>query len=239
MLPFASLAPELEPKTIPAKRIRQSERWFEQGELSRRVLDALRRAREPIRAPDVVRAVMIDKKTSRQEVSRILAMGAANGSSLGSDDCACAVFAFDDSHPTIGDRRADRLATASSDCRIKQVLVHSQTFPDRSSNPYSFAPKAPVGAAVDPTPPAPTHFRSGQASARPEADRAAWFTLDEARVKIIRGQGVFLDSLPFWPPSGRNSPYARFAQEYKTGLYLGQVGQGPFVVGIISPLKPG
>src|ERR1700730_16655538 len=25
------------------------------------------------------------------------------------------------------------------------VLVHSQTFPDKSSNPYSFAPKAPVG----------------------------------------------------------------------------------------------
>jgi hypothetical protein len=29
--------------------------------LSRRVLDALRRAGEPIRAPDLVRAVMIDK----------------------------------------------------------------------------------------------------------------------------------------------------------------------------------
>jgi hypothetical protein len=54
-------APELEPKTIPTKRIRQSDMWFEQGELSRRVLDALRRAGEPIRAPDVVRAVMIDK----------------------------------------------------------------------------------------------------------------------------------------------------------------------------------
>jgi hypothetical protein len=54
-------APEREPKTIPAKRIRQSDRWFEQGELSRRVLDALRRAGEPIRAPDLVRAVMIDK----------------------------------------------------------------------------------------------------------------------------------------------------------------------------------
>ena len=53
-------APEMEPKTIPAKRIRQSDLWFEQGELSRRVLDALRRAGEPIRAPDLVRAVMID-----------------------------------------------------------------------------------------------------------------------------------------------------------------------------------
>ena len=54
-------APEMEPKRIPAKRIRQSDLWFEQGELSRRVLDALRRAGEPIRAPDLVRAVMIDK----------------------------------------------------------------------------------------------------------------------------------------------------------------------------------
>jgi len=54
-------APEMEPKTIPAKRIRQSDLWFEQGELSRRVLDALRQAGEPIRAPDLVRAVMIDK----------------------------------------------------------------------------------------------------------------------------------------------------------------------------------
>ena len=54
-------APDLEPKAIPAKKIRQSDRWFEQGELSRRVLDALRRAGEPMRAPDVVRAVMIDK----------------------------------------------------------------------------------------------------------------------------------------------------------------------------------
>ena len=53
-------APEMEPKTIPAKRIRQSDLWFEQGELSRRVLDALRRAGEPIRAPDLVRDVMID-----------------------------------------------------------------------------------------------------------------------------------------------------------------------------------
>jgi hypothetical protein len=51
----------LEPKTIPAKKIRQADLWFEQGELPRRVLDALRRAGEPIRASDLVRAVMIDK----------------------------------------------------------------------------------------------------------------------------------------------------------------------------------
>jgi hypothetical protein len=29
-------APELEPKTIPAKRIRQADLWFKQGELPRR-----------------------------------------------------------------------------------------------------------------------------------------------------------------------------------------------------------
>ncbi|MDQ6866927.1 MAG: hypothetical protein M3178_00395 [Pseudomonadota bacterium] len=45
----------------PPKRIRQSDGWFEQGELSRRVLDALRRAGEPIRAPGVVWAVMVAK----------------------------------------------------------------------------------------------------------------------------------------------------------------------------------
>lgn len=54
-------APELEPKCIPTKKVRQSDLWFERGELPRRVLDALRWAGEPIRAPDVVRAVMIDK----------------------------------------------------------------------------------------------------------------------------------------------------------------------------------
>ncbi len=54
-------APGLEPKTSPAKKIRQADLWVAQGELSRRVLDALRRAGEPIRAPDLVRAVIIDK----------------------------------------------------------------------------------------------------------------------------------------------------------------------------------
>ena len=53
-------APAMEPETIPAKRIRQSDLRFEPGGLSRRVLDALRRAGAPIRAPDLVRAVMID-----------------------------------------------------------------------------------------------------------------------------------------------------------------------------------
>jgi hypothetical protein len=37
------------------------------------------------------------------------------------------------------------LPFASGDCRIKQVFVHSQMFPDKSSSPYSFAPKAPEG----------------------------------------------------------------------------------------------
>src|SRR5208337_2766618 len=53
-------APAMEPETIPPKRIRQSDLRFEPGGLSRRVLDALRRAGAPIRAPDLVRDVMID-----------------------------------------------------------------------------------------------------------------------------------------------------------------------------------
>ena len=53
-------APAMEPETIPPKRICQSDLWFEPGGLSRRVLDALRRAGAPIRAPDLVRTVMID-----------------------------------------------------------------------------------------------------------------------------------------------------------------------------------
>ncbi len=67
-------APGVEPKTIPAKRIRQADLWFEHGELPRRVLDALRRAGKPIHAPDVVRAVMIDKgldPADRQSFARV------------------------------------------------------------------------------------------------------------------------------------------------------------------------
>ena len=37
--------------------------------------------------------------------------------------------------------------------------------------------------------------RSGRLIRVPEVDRAAWFPLDEARNKIIRGQSVFLDRL--------------------------------------------
>jgi predicted NUDIX family NTP pyrophosphohydrolase len=37
--------------------------------------------------------------------------------------------------------------------------------------------------------------RSGKRSAFPEADRADWFSLDEARKRIIAGQAPFLDEL--------------------------------------------
>ncbi|MFB9740656.1 NUDIX domain-containing protein [Pseudonocardia sulfidoxydans] len=37
--------------------------------------------------------------------------------------------------------------------------------------------------------------RSGRMQEFPEIDRAAWFTLDEAREKIVKGQAVFLDRL--------------------------------------------
>jgi len=53
-------SPAMEPETIPPKRIRQTDLRFEPGGLSRRVLDALRRAGAPIRAPDLARAVMTE-----------------------------------------------------------------------------------------------------------------------------------------------------------------------------------
>jgi predicted NUDIX family NTP pyrophosphohydrolase len=37
--------------------------------------------------------------------------------------------------------------------------------------------------------------KSGRLIRVPEVDRAAWFTLDEARAKIIKGQSIFLDRL--------------------------------------------
>ncbi|HEU5353986.1 MAG TPA: NUDIX domain-containing protein [Actinocrinis sp.] len=37
--------------------------------------------------------------------------------------------------------------------------------------------------------------RSGQLKQFPEIDRAAWFSIDEARVKLLRGQLPFLDAL--------------------------------------------
>ena len=54
-------APDLEPDTIPAKVIRRSDGWFASGEVKRRVLDTLRRSGRPMRAPDVVRAVMVEQ----------------------------------------------------------------------------------------------------------------------------------------------------------------------------------
>lgn len=37
--------------------------------------------------------------------------------------------------------------------------------------------------------------RSGTISEFPEVDRAGWFTIDEARIKILKGQQPFLDRL--------------------------------------------
>ena len=37
--------------------------------------------------------------------------------------------------------------------------------------------------------------RSGRMAAFPEADRAGWFTIDEARHKIVKGQVAILDAL--------------------------------------------
>jgi predicted NUDIX family NTP pyrophosphohydrolase len=37
--------------------------------------------------------------------------------------------------------------------------------------------------------------RSGRSQSFPEIDRAQWFDLDAARVKIIKGQAIFLDRL--------------------------------------------
>ena len=37
--------------------------------------------------------------------------------------------------------------------------------------------------------------KSGRRQHFPEIDRAGWFTLDEAREKILSGQRVFLDQL--------------------------------------------
>jgi predicted NUDIX family NTP pyrophosphohydrolase len=37
--------------------------------------------------------------------------------------------------------------------------------------------------------------RSGRRQSFPEIDRAAWFTVAEARVKILKGQAAFIDRL--------------------------------------------
>ena len=43
--------------------------------------------------------------------------------------------------------------------------------------------------------------RSGKMASFPEIDRAGWFTLDEARGKILPGQAPFLDELQGLVPS--------------------------------------
>ena len=40
--------------------------------------------------------------------------------------------------------------------------------------------------------------KSGRMQAFPEIDRAAWFSLDEARTKIVAGQRAILDALAEW-----------------------------------------
>jgi predicted NUDIX family NTP pyrophosphohydrolase len=40
--------------------------------------------------------------------------------------------------------------------------------------------------------------KSGLQQEFPEADRGAWFSMDEARAKIIQGQAPFLDELAAW-----------------------------------------
>src|SRR5208282_898165 len=53
-------APTMEPETNQGSDWRILFAGIERGELSRGVLDTLRRAGAPIRAPDLVRTVMID-----------------------------------------------------------------------------------------------------------------------------------------------------------------------------------
>jgi predicted NUDIX family NTP pyrophosphohydrolase len=38
-------------------------------------------------------------------------------------------------------------------------------------------------------------LRSGRRQSFPELDRASWFSVAEARLKILKGQAVFLDDL--------------------------------------------
>ena len=37
--------------------------------------------------------------------------------------------------------------------------------------------------------------KSGRKTSFPEVDRAEWFSIEDARKKILRGQGAFLDRL--------------------------------------------
>jgi hypothetical protein len=55
-------APELNPDSIPPKRTYRRTRYFAKGELSRRVLDALRKADgRPLATAAIARTIMVDK----------------------------------------------------------------------------------------------------------------------------------------------------------------------------------
>lgn len=50
--------------------------------------------------------------------------------------------------------------------------------------------------------------RSGQTRRFPEVDRVAWFAVDDARVKLVKGQRAFLDRLPGRGPVDGSASHA-------------------------------
>lgn len=68
--------PDTDPDQIAAKKPARRQRWFGNGEISRRIREALRDATEPVAAEAIVRAAMADKgldpedKAIRQELNR-------------------------------------------------------------------------------------------------------------------------------------------------------------------------
>ena len=50
--------------------------------------------------------------------------------------------------------------------------------------------------------------RSGRSETFPEVDRAAWFSLEHARVKILKGQQPILDALVQWLASSGTTKHA-------------------------------
>ena len=48
--------------------------------------------------------------------------------------------------------------------------------------------------------------KSGREQAFPEVDRAAWFRVEDARIKILKGQARFLDQLIVKVPSKPSLP---------------------------------
>ena len=67
----------------------------------------------------------------------------------------------------------------------------------RAKTVHAFAAEADVDVArvVSNTFPLEWPPRSGRMQSFPEIDRAAWFSLDEARTKIVAGQRPLLDAL--------------------------------------------